>query len=227
MNIYQKLAEVRKSVEVMQRDAKAYGYNYVKEEDLLARITVGMETHGLTLIPGIVPSTTRVEPYNYSKTKTAKNGQAYNESVNEILVAADMSYTWVDNESCETITIPWAMVGQQSDASQAFGSGLTYANRYFLLKYFQVATPNDDPDNWRSKQREAEAERDEMVCKAIIEQIDTAARAYMSEHKEEGKAVRAFFGEYVKNSDYTLITDPALAARVLEKFNEKFGSNEK
>ena len=104
MNIYQKLAEVRKSVEVMQRDAKAYGYNYVKEEDLLARITVGMETHGLALIPGIVPNTTRVEPYNYSKTKTAKNGQAYNESVNEILVAADMSYTWVDNESGETET---------------------------------------------------------------------------------------------------------------------------
>ena len=43
------------------------------------------------------------------------------------------------------------MVGQQADGSQALGSGLTYANRYFLLKYFNVATSEDDPDAIRSE----------------------------------------------------------------------------
>ena len=222
MNIYEKLAEVRKLVEVMQRDARAYGYNYVKEEDLLAKITVGMNTYGLTLLPGICPGTTEVSPYTYTKTKTVKNGQTYDEHVNEILVSADMTYTWVDNESGETIFVPWAMVGQQSDASQAFGSGLTYANRYFLLKYFQVATPNDDPDNWRSKQKEAEAEQDSMVCEAIIEQIDDATQAYLAAHKDDRKNVHAFFSEYVDKGNYKKITDPVLAARVLENFQNKF-----
>lgn len=222
MNIYEKLAEVRKLVEVMQRDARAYGYNYVKEEDLLAKITVGMDTHGLTLLPGINPGTTQVSPYGYAKTKTTKNGQTYDEKVNEILVSADMTYTWVDNESGETIVVPWAMVGQQSDASQAFGSGLTYANRYFLLKYFQVATPNDDPDAWRSKQKEAEAEQDGMVCQAIIEQIDAATQAYLAAHKDDRKSVHAFFSEYVDKGNYKKIADPVLAARVLENFQKKF-----
>lgn len=48
------------------------------------------------------------------------------------------------------------MVGQQADASQSFGSGLTYVYRYFPLKHFGVSTVEDDPDNWRAKQREAE-----------------------------------------------------------------------
>ena len=153
LNIYQKLAKIRESVEVMQRDAKAYGYFYVKEEDLLAKITVGMKRYHLSLIPGIVPGTTEVTQYTYGKTKSAKNGDIYEEKVNEVLVSSDMTFTWVDNDSpTDQIVVPWSMVGQQSDASQAFGSGLTYSNRYFLLKYFNVATPNDDPDNWRSKQ---------------------------------------------------------------------------
>ncbi len=222
MNIYQKLAEVRKLVEVMQRDARAYGYNYVKEEDLLAKITVGMDTHGLTLLPGIDSGTTQVSPYSYTKTKTVKNGQTYDERVNEILVSADMTYTWVDNETGDTVVVPWAMVGQQSDASQAFGSGLTYANRYFLLKYFQVATPNDDPDAWRSKQKEAEAEQDGMVCQAIIEQIDAATQAYLATNKDDRKSVVAFFSEYVDKGNYKKIADPVLAARVLENFQKKF-----
>ena len=34
LNIYQKLALIRKQVEVMQKDTKAYGFNYIKEETL-------------------------------------------------------------------------------------------------------------------------------------------------------------------------------------------------
>ena len=36
MNIYQKLAKIRKQVEIMKKDTKAYGYNYTKEESILA-----------------------------------------------------------------------------------------------------------------------------------------------------------------------------------------------
>ena len=131
---------------------------------------------------------------------------------------------WIDNETGECIEIPWAMVGQQADASQAFGSGLTYANRYFLLKHFQVSTSNDDPDNWRSKQQEAEDEQNAMVCEAIIEQIDDATQAYLAAHKDDRKSVHTFFSEYVDKGNYKKITDPVLAARVLENFQNKFST---
>ena len=98
MNIYQKLAKIRKHVEVMKRDTKAYGYSYTKEESILAKITVFMEKYNLSLIPGIVPGTTTVIPYPYKKTKTTAKGDIYEENVNEVLVSADTTWTWVNNE---------------------------------------------------------------------------------------------------------------------------------
>ena len=73
MNIYQKLAKTRKRVEVMKKDTKAYGYTYTKEESILAKITVYMEKYDLSLIPSIVPETTKVWPYS-KRAKTAARG---------------------------------------------------------------------------------------------------------------------------------------------------------
>ena len=36
MNIYQKLAKVRKQAEVIQRNKKGYGYTYVSEDEILS-----------------------------------------------------------------------------------------------------------------------------------------------------------------------------------------------
>jgi hypothetical protein len=61
-----------------------------------------MKKYGLSLIPSIAPDTTVVEPYSYKKTKTMKGtGEIYDENINEILVSADMSFTWVNNENPE------------------------------------------------------------------------------------------------------------------------------
>ena len=173
LNIYQKLARIRKQVEVMKRDTKAYGYYYVKEEDVLAKVTAMMEKYHLSLIPGIVHGTMKVDPYTYKKTKTTARGDVFEENVNEVLVSADTVFTWVNDDNPEEqIRVDWAMVGQQADASQSFGSGLTYSNRYFLLKYFNVSTSNDDPDKWRSKQKEAEAAESKMIAEQIIKVVD-------------------------------------------------------
>ncbi len=148
MNIYQKLAKIRKPVEIIQKNKSGYGYRYVTEDLILAKITSLMDKLGVSLVPNIVAGSTMVSPYSYAKTKAAKNGDVYQEQVNEILVKADMEWHWVNNENPEDrIIVPWTLVGQQRDASQAFGSGLSYSSRYFMLKYFNVATSDDDPDN--------------------------------------------------------------------------------
>ena len=57
------------------------------------------------------------------------------------------SYTWINaDEPTEREVITWAYYGQQDDISKAFGSALTYSERYFLLKYFGLPTDEDDPD---------------------------------------------------------------------------------
>ena len=42
----------------------------------------------------------------------------------------------------------------QADASMAFGGALTYCNRYFLLKFLEIPTDNDDPDEIHTRQLE-------------------------------------------------------------------------
>ena len=223
LNIYQKLAKIRKQVEIMKKDARAYGYNYVKEEDILAKVTAFMDEYNLSLTPGITPGTLQVHPYTYKKTKSTKGGQIYEENVNENLVWGDMTYTWRNVENPEEeITVPWVFVGQQADASQAFGSGLTYTNRYFLLKYFNVSTSDDDPDAWRAKQREAEESANKMVAEEIVKVIDETIRDYLRGHGDAGKAIKELCSKYAKGGDYTLISDPILAQKLLEDFKNTF-----
>lgn len=221
LNIYQKLAKIRKQVEVIQKNKRGYGYTYVSEEEILAKITVFMDKYHLSLVPGIVGGTTKVEPYPYKKTKTTKGGEIYEENVNEVLVSADMTWTWVNNDNPEEkVVVGWTLVGQQSDASQAFGSGLTYSDRYFLLKYFNVATTDDDPDAHRSKQRAAEAAEDKMIAEQIIGTFDEVVKAFLKANESKAEDVKKFVSKYAKGGNYFAITESTLAAKLLDDFKE-------
>lgn len=223
MNIYQKLAAVRKQIQVIERNKAGYGYRYVSEDEILARVSVLLDRYNLLLIPSIVSETGKVIPYSTMKTRTTKGGEIYEEHVNEILVSGDMYWSWIDVDNPESkLSIPWFLVGQQSDASQAMGAGLTYTSRYFLLKFFNIATPDSDPDAFRSKQKEAEAAADKTVADEIIKTFDTLIRDYLSANSGKSDAVKAVVTKYVKSGDYSKINDPALAARLLNEFKETF-----
>jgi hypothetical protein len=223
LNIYQRLALIRKSVEVMRRNKSGYGYRYVDEESILSKISVFMEKYHLSLIPGINPGTTKVEPYTYKKTKTTKSGTVYEENCNEILVSADTTWTWINDDNPEErITVPWTMVGQQTDASQSFGSALTYSSRYFLLKYFNVATSDDDPDEFRSAQKEAEKEAERMTNAAIVSEMDDSIRAFLSLHPDKADDVKELASKYVKNGNYLSIKESRVAAKLYSDFKAEF-----
>ena len=226
LNIYQKLAKIRKQVEVVQKNKSGYGYKYVTDDELLAKITAGMDKYGVSLIPNIVPETLQVQPYTYKKTKKEKqNGQfvTYEENVNEFITTSDMQYIWVNNENPEEkVVVNWSMVGQQSDASQCLGSGLTYSMRYFLLKYFNVATPDDDPDAWRSKQKAAEVAEDKAVAEQIIAVLDTEIKSFLADNPKKSNDVKALVSKYTKNGNYFAITESVLAAKLLDDFKANF-----
>lgn len=226
-NIYQKLSRIRKAVEVMKRDTRGYGYMYTKEESILAKITTYMDKLNLSLVPGIVPGTTIVSPYNYKKTKVTAKGDVFEENVNEILVQADMVWQWINNDNPEErVEVPWAMVGQQSDASQAFGSGLTYSSRYFLLKYFNVATSNDDPDEFRRKQKETEAEEDRLIADKTVEVIHSFVTKRLEKVPDDRDAIMETVKKYVKSCNYYDISDSITAAKLLQDLQNKFKEEE-
>lgn len=145
LNIYQKLAKIRKQVEVIQRNKKGYGYTYVSEDEILAKISGFMDKYNLSLIPSVIHSSAVVAPYHTKKTKSTNKGEIYEENVNEVLVSADMVFTWVNNENPdERVDVPWILVGHQSDGSQSFGSGLSYAMRYFLLIFVKITNDSNE-----------------------------------------------------------------------------------
>lgn len=224
LNIYQKLAKIRKQVEVMQKNKAGFNYKYVSEDEILAKITAFIDKYGLSLIPSVVQGTMQHEQYHYLKTKFDKTTkQPYEEHNNEIIVSADMIFSWVNNENPnERIDVQWCTIGQQADSSQAFGSGLTYAIRYFLLKYFNIATPDDDPDKWRSKQRAAEVAEDKAIAEQIILELDEAIKAFLSANPKDGDKVKNLVGKYVKDGNYFAITESVLASKLLSDFRTNF-----
>ena len=226
LNIYQKLAKLREQVEVIQRNKEGYGYMYVSEDAILAKISVGMKQQNLVLVPNIVPGTTSVEEMHYDKNKWTKDGKPYVEHNVEHVVKADMTYTWIDTENPENkLDVGWSMVGQQPDASQAFGSGLSYAGRYFLLKFFNVATPNDDPEGFRKRQKETEEEEAKRVTEVMIEQLDALVKKTIADGVSASDVKEFMVKNGIKNANYFQVKDPEEAGRLLAAFNEKFVKN--
>jgi len=223
MNLYQKLAKIRKQVEVIRKNKKGFNYSYVSDDEILARVSVFLDKYGISLIPNVSMGTLKVEPYTYKKTKVSKQGEIYEETVNEVLVSADMTWTWVNNNKPEErINVDWVLVGQQADASQALGSALTYTNRYFLLKFFNIATPDNDPDNFRGKQREAEAAEDRAIADEIINTFDEELKEFLESHKGKTEDAKRLVAKYVKDGNYFKIKESAVAAKLLDDFEKTF-----
>lgn len=139
MTLNRKIIELRKLVEVIKKDGKGYSFKYVSEGQILRAIKEKMNELGVILIPSVVPGTINHEFITY--TEQTKNGDKIR---NMNIVTADMIFTWKDDN--EKLEVPFALFGQMEGASQSFGSALTYASRYFLLKFFQIETTEDDPD---------------------------------------------------------------------------------
>ncbi|MBE7018445.1 MAG: hypothetical protein E7413_00990 [Ruminococcaceae bacterium] len=228
LNIYQKLAKIRKPVEVIQKNKKGFGYMYVTEDVILSKITGLMDKHGVSLIPNIIKDSTEVMPYSYTKTKTTQAGKIYDEHVNEIIIKADMEWHWVNNDNPEDrVVVPWALVGQQNDASQAFGSGLSYSSRYFMLKYFNVATSDDDPDKWRSEQKEAQLIEEREIALKIVEEIHSIVISYIEANPDKKPEVTELIKQYARGKngkptgDYYCIENPVVASELLNAIKEK------
>ena len=180
LNIHQKILRIADAAGILQKTKEGYGYKYVPEEEIQAKVTGSMQELGVMLYCEIVPGTLKVVPHVYEKVKyvtTKKDGKSETEKqvtpVNEVIVSADVIYTWVNVEKPdEKMIVPWIFIGQMDDASQAFGAGTTYCNRYFLMKSLQLATTEADPDNYRSKQKEAadhEKSKEEQKIKEAVD----------------------------------------------------------
>lgn len=160
LNLRMKLLEIRKSVEYIQKTEKGnQGAMYVDPAVLVKTIRDKMDAHKVLLVPEMKDSI--VEPIA-APTKNNKDGIGF-------LYKSTMSYVWMDCESDESISVPWFCTAKHlTDPAMAGGSALTYFERYFLLKFFQIPTSRDDPEYFEDKTAEKVSEKDIIMLSDII-----------------------------------------------------------
>ena len=137
MNLHQKLVEIRKDIGGFTKDKKSFNYEYVSGSQVLSKIQNKMNELGVLLVPQVNSQEFKEHPY---KDKHGKDKL-------DFIVHGTMSYSWINAEDpSDKIEVPFYYTGQQDDISKAFGSGLTYSERYFVIKFFNLPTDADDPD---------------------------------------------------------------------------------
>jgi hypothetical protein len=134
MNLYQKLVEIQKSVRSLAKDSYANSYQYVSGSKVLDAVRERMDQLGVLLVQQID-----------SIENTRIDYQVKNGSKSEMLSKVMMTFTWVDAESGDKLPVPFGANGM-NNWDKGLGSALTYAERYFLLKFFHIATDEDDVD---------------------------------------------------------------------------------
>jgi ribosome assembly protein YihI (activator of Der GTPase) len=151
MSIYKKLLSIQKQVIGLAKNKKSINYQYVDGSKVLDHIKPLMNDLGLILKQEILSIDNERMDY-----KTGI-GTQHEKEKSEILSKVMMKFTWIDCESGEKDENLFGANGQ-NDWEKGLGSALTYAERYFLLKFFHIETDADDIDNPNRKESEPKAE---------------------------------------------------------------------
>lgn len=220
LNLIQKLEKIRKLAEVVQKDASGYGYTYASITTILANVKAGMNKYHVVLVPMMKPHTQNVILDRFVETKQRKDGTDYEKVSYEYRVDSQMIYRWIDADNPEDVLdVPWFIVGSQKDPSQAMGSALTYSERYFLTQFFQIATPEEDPDFWRSKKKEAEEEEGREVAQAIVNEIHKFVTDHVEKYPDDKETIVKITKKYVRegkkpSANYFSLKNPEVATEL-------------
>lgn len=145
MNIYQKLIEVRKAVPFLQKDASGGQYKYNSSSQVIAAVRAKLDEMGLLLITELVSHNLLSETIEFMDKEKPKKTTTY-------FTEVDLVMTWVNAEKPEEqIKIPWYAQGVDIAGEKGVGKALTYGEKTFMLKQFNIATDQMDVDAFQQR----------------------------------------------------------------------------
>ena len=159
--IYKKLLEIKKKVPYLKKDKDSYSYSYTTPTAVLGTINPLLNEAGLLLITNII------ESKSYEIAAPTKKDPEKREWKFDL----DFIFTWVDVETGDRVDIPWKASGVNGE-DKGLGSAMTYAERYFMLKQFNIPTDSDDPDGFQDKyasEIDKEEKKQKELAKAIAD----------------------------------------------------------
>ncbi|MGE7920657.1 ERF family protein [Viridibacillus sp. NPDC093762] len=148
-NVYRKLLEARKNISpYLQKGAESKQYSYVSASQVVGAVRKELDNVGLVLMPRIIGhKVTETSVENVDKYEKNKITTTY-------FTELDLEFVWCDPESGEEVTVPFYSQGVDIAGEKGVGKALTYAEKNFLLKQFNIATDGDDPDNYQRRLEE-------------------------------------------------------------------------
>jgi hypothetical protein len=153
VNIYQKLIEVRKEVPYLQKENTGAQYKYVSSSQVLSNCKIKMDELGLLLIPRVTGHKVLESAIQYySIDAEKKETEHVAKRTTTYFTELDMTMTWVNAENPEEmIECKWYGQGVDIAGEKGVGKAMTYAEKYFMLKFFNIPTDKDDPDSFQKK----------------------------------------------------------------------------
>lgn len=142
ISLYKKLHKIQSQIMGLGKDKAAISYKYVTGDKVLEHVKPLMNELGLILKQEIVSIENTRQDYRVGINATTPEGRPKSEILSKVM----MRFTWVDTETGDTDENLFGANGQ-NDWDKGVGSALTYGERYFLLKFFHIATDEDDIDN--------------------------------------------------------------------------------
>ena len=202
MSIYKKLLAIQKELKGLSKDKKSFNYDYVTGNKLLGFIKPIMNEQGLILKQEVTKVETERVQY-----KTSKGAEK-----DEVLYKVWQKFTWVDIETGDKDENEFFSSGM-NEFEKGLGSALTYAERYFLLKYFHIATDEDDIDN---ADRKAHEEKEE---KARLEKEEKEKLALLEKQKADELALK---GKLVHDLNELMGDNTDMFEKSIIKMNKTF-----
>lgn len=145
MNLHMKLMEIQKAVQYLRKDNAGFQYQYVSSSQTIAQVRAKMDDLGVLLVPRVTSH--KVERAESENDKGKISIQYFTE------ISMDMEWVNVEDPA-DKLICPWYAQGKDS-GEKGVGKALTYGEKYFLLKFFHIATDKDDPDAFQEKRIEA------------------------------------------------------------------------
>lgn len=134
MKLLEKLLSIQQGVDRLVKDGQntADKYRYVSSEQVLDTVRPLMNELKLLLVPEV--------------SSAALHEGATKSGTTRYMTELTLAFVWMDVESGERLSVPFYAQGVDLAGEKGVGKALTYAEKYFLMKFFHVSTSRDDPD---------------------------------------------------------------------------------
>lgn len=145
MNLYQRINEVRKSIDYIQKDRSVStgggSYKATSHDQVTALVRDHMVTHGIVSYPVLVESTSMPKEVGADMV-VAK----------QFRYEATYDFHFVNVDEPSDALIIRIQAHAMDNADKAPGKALSYAKKYAILKLFEIETGEDDESRYQEKE---------------------------------------------------------------------------